>query len=137
MTGDPAQLRQLLQNLVANAVKFRAEEPPRVEVSAQRRRRGSRRGVSVADNGIGIAAEHAERIFEMFQRLHAAERLPGHRASGWRYRQEDRRTPRRVESGAEPREEGGTVFRFDAAGMIDGRRHRTSCSSRTTPPTSA
>jgi signal transduction histidine kinase len=107
VTGDPAQVRQLLQNLVANAVKFRADEPPRVEVSA-RPVDGDRVEVSVADNGIGVPADQAERIFEPFHRAAAGHEGTGiglavcarivatHRGRIW----------------AEPRKEGGTVFRF-------------------------
>ena len=73
--GDPLLLRQLLQNLIANALKFNDGHSPQVIVSA-----GYTAGtwrISVADNGIGIAAEHRERIFEMFQRLHGRERFEG------------------------------------------------------------
>jgi signal transduction histidine kinase len=66
ITGDPVQLRQLLQNLVANALKFRGEQPAEVEVWA--RRRDGEVQVTVADRGIGIAPDQAERIFEPFQR---------------------------------------------------------------------
>ena len=65
--GDPRQLRRVLQNLVTNAVKFRGDAPPRVEVSA---REGDEDWVvTVADNGIGIDGDHAGRVFGMFARL--------------------------------------------------------------------
>ncbi len=73
--ADRGQLVQLFQNLVGNALKFRAEAPPVVRVSA--RRDGAEWVFSVADNGIGIEAEHQERIFQMFQRLHGADRYSG------------------------------------------------------------
>jgi signal transduction histidine kinase len=64
--GDAGQLRRLLQNLVANAVKFRGAEPPRIAVSADR---GAERWtVTVADNGVGVAEADAGRIFGMFAR---------------------------------------------------------------------
>ena len=64
--GDPRQLRRVLQNLVGNAVKFRGEQPPRVEVGALR---GSAEWVlTVSDNGIGVAPDEASRIFGMFAR---------------------------------------------------------------------
>jgi signal transduction histidine kinase len=64
--GDAAQLRRVFQNLVANAVKFRGEEPPRVEVSALP---GSHEWVvTVRDNGPGIDPKQATRIFGMFAR---------------------------------------------------------------------
>jgi two-component system, sensor histidine kinase and response regulator len=73
--GDPGQLAQLFQNLVANAIKFCRERPPQVDISAQREGRYWR--IAVRDNGIGIAPEHGIRIFEMFQRLHAGHEYPG------------------------------------------------------------
>ena len=66
--GDRAQLRALLQNLVSNAAKFRAEErPPRVSVSALKF--GDRWTIEVADNGIGIPEDQRERVFEPMVRL--------------------------------------------------------------------
>jgi signal transduction histidine kinase len=64
--GDPQQLRRVFQNLVGNAVKFRAQDPPRVEVSAVR---GSAEWVvTVRDNGRGVDPQQATRIFGMFSR---------------------------------------------------------------------
>ena len=71
--GDATQLVQLLQNLLDNAIKFRRAQAPRVRLSACRN--GGYWRFSVADNGIGIAAEHFERIFQTFQRLHGPEYL--------------------------------------------------------------
>jgi signal transduction histidine kinase len=65
----------VFQNLVGNAVKFRGEEPPVVRVDAMRD--GDEWVFSVADNGIGIEAEYAERIFVLFQRLHSRSAYPG------------------------------------------------------------
>ncbi len=73
--ADSTQLGQLFQNLLGNAVKFRAGERPRVHVSAQRD--GKAWKFSVRDQGIGISPEHAERIFVIFQRLHGKEEYPG------------------------------------------------------------
>jgi signal transduction histidine kinase len=68
--GDRRQLRRVFQNLVGNALKFRAEEAPRVEVSASR---GSHEWiVTVRDNGIGVDPGHATRIFGMFSRASSA-----------------------------------------------------------------
>jgi signal transduction histidine kinase len=64
--GDPRQLRRLLQNLVGNAVKFRGEAPPRVEVSAHEGSEGW--VVTVRDNGIGVDSRQTSRIFAMFAR---------------------------------------------------------------------
>jgi signal transduction histidine kinase len=69
VTADPDQLERLFVNLIANAIKFRGREPPRVRVFAERDGPGWR--FSVIDNGIGIEPRHAERIFSVFQRLHA------------------------------------------------------------------
>ena len=73
--ADGSQLAQLLANLIGNGLKFHGEEPPRVRVSA--RRTGRLWTISVEDNGIGIAPEYFERIFVIFQRLHAREEYPG------------------------------------------------------------
>src|ERR1700716_2361232 len=73
--GDAAQLTQLLQNLIANAIKFRGTEAPRIAVWAQPEDAFWR--FSVQDNGIGIAPEYFDRIFVMFQRLHSRSMHPG------------------------------------------------------------
>jgi PAS domain S-box-containing protein len=73
--ADEAQLVQLFQNLVGNAIKFRSQEPPRVHVSAGQK--GSEWVFSVRDNGIGIDPQYYERIFAIFQRLHGKEEYPG------------------------------------------------------------
>lgn len=73
--GDPALLRSLFANLLSNALKFRGEAPVKIHVRAARN--PSEHVLCVADNGIGFHQEHAERAFEMFQRLHSRERYPG------------------------------------------------------------
>ncbi|MEU3462604.1 CHASE3 domain-containing protein [Streptomyces sp. NPDC006733] len=76
VSGDATQLGMLLQNLVSNALKFRsAERAPRVEVSA--RFEDGLWHFAVADNGIGIGAEYADRVFVIFQRLHTRDAYPG------------------------------------------------------------
>jgi signal transduction histidine kinase len=75
VNGDRVQLTQLFQNLLANAIKFRGQGPPRIHVSAQ-----AQEGdwlLAVQDNGIGIAPEQRERIFAIFQRLHHRSEYPG------------------------------------------------------------
>ena len=71
--GDRAQLVQLFQNLLANAVKFRGDAPPEVHVSAERK--GDEWVFSVEDNGIGIDSENTREIFKLFHRLQPE--LPG------------------------------------------------------------
>lgn len=74
--GDATQLTQLLQNLVGNGLKFRAEgRTPRVHVAAVPR--GGEWALSVRDNGIGIEEKDFARIFDVFQRLHERTRYPG------------------------------------------------------------
>lgn len=73
--GDAAQLAQLFQNLLANAIKFRGEQTPRIEVRVAPEEEFWR--FEVQDNGIGIAPEYFERIFVMFQRLHNRSKYPG------------------------------------------------------------
>ncbi len=73
--ADPLQAGQLLQNLVANAIKFRGAEHPEIRIES--RREGDLWHVSVRDNGIGFDMRFAERIFVIFQRLHARDRYPG------------------------------------------------------------
>ena len=73
--GDAGQLEQLFQNLVSNAIKFRSEEQPRVHITARRKR--TEWLFSVRDNGIGIDPQYSQRIFVVFQRLHAREERSG------------------------------------------------------------
>jgi PAS domain S-box-containing protein len=73
--ADAAQLRQLFQNLISNAIKFRGERDPEVSVTAIDQ--GEEWLFSVADNGIGIDRQYAERVFIIFQRLHARQEYPG------------------------------------------------------------
>lgn len=75
VSGDFSQLLQLLQNLIANAVKYRGADTPRLHITAQR---GKNEWVfAVRDNGIGIDEKFTERIFEIFYRLHTAQAYPG------------------------------------------------------------
>ena len=69
--GNDIQLEQLLQNLIGNAIKFHSQEPPRVHISVEQK--GENWVFSVKDNGIGIASEDRDRIFNMFQCLHRGE----------------------------------------------------------------
>jgi PAS domain S-box-containing protein len=73
--ADRTQLGQVLQNLIANAIKFHGAERPRIHISA--RCDGDAWSFAVADNGIGIPQQYQERIFVIFQRLHTIEEYGG------------------------------------------------------------
>jgi PAS domain S-box-containing protein len=76
LIADHAQLVQLFQNLVGNALKYRGPAPPRVHVSAKKN--AAREWVfSVRDNGLGIEPKYFTKIFLMFQRLHGREEFSG------------------------------------------------------------
>jgi PAS domain S-box-containing protein len=90
--GDATQLTQLFQNLIANAIKFQREIPPKIHISVCQcsqpidLRETSPTGTietknawcfAVADNGIGIEAQYLDRIFAIFQRLHTRVNYPG------------------------------------------------------------
>lgn len=74
--GDLGRLRVLFQNLFSNGLKFNTSAHPQIEVAAAEAPAG-RVAVTVRDNGIGIAAEHQERIFQIFYRLHTKAEYPG------------------------------------------------------------
>lgn len=73
--GNPIQIGQVFQNLVANAIKFHGEKSPAIHVGAEQA--NGEWVFTVADNGIGIAQEHADVIFSIFQRLHTRNEYPG------------------------------------------------------------
>ncbi len=73
--GDDRQLVELFQNLLENAIKFRSTTPPRIHVSEALD--GSVLVLSIRDDGLGVAPEYHERIFQIFQRLHLPEEYPG------------------------------------------------------------
>jgi PAS domain S-box-containing protein len=73
--ADRRQLEQLFQNLISNAIKFRGHDHPRIDVSVVRS--GDEWEFSVADDGIGIDPSHAERVFQVFERLHPRDQHEG------------------------------------------------------------
>lgn len=73
--ADPVLFRQLMQNLLSNALKFRSERQPDIEVAVTRDAAWDR--VTVRDNGIGFEPEFSDKIFEMFGRLHRRDEIAG------------------------------------------------------------
>ncbi len=74
LVAEEVMLTQLFQNLIANSIKYRGEETPRIHVSAERNAGGWL--FSVRDNGVGIDPQYADRVFGMFRRLHGPD-IPG------------------------------------------------------------
>ncbi|WP_225335256.1 sensor histidine kinase [Halomicrobium urmianum] len=73
--GDERQLRQVFQNLLANAVEYSGDAPPRIHVSVDRD--ADRWSISVSDEGVGIGPDDAERVFGVFERLDGTENPDG------------------------------------------------------------
>lgn len=74
--ADHMVLKQILQNLIANAVKFNRRNPRRIQVSWQPAPEDTIE-IAVRDNGIGIAPQYHEQIFRIFQRLHTKQEYEG------------------------------------------------------------
>ncbi len=76
--AEPVQMRQLFQNLIGNAVKYRdPNRAPIVTVSAEMAQLNGSVKIRVADNGIGFEPDQSERIFQLFQRLHGRGEYEG------------------------------------------------------------
>lgn len=73
--GDALQIGLVFQNFISNALKFRGETSPEVRITAEESLKHWK--LTIRDNGIGIAPEHQERIFKIFQRLHSRAEYPG------------------------------------------------------------
>lgn len=71
----PAEITQLLQNLIGNSIKYSGGGPPEIAVTAAPVPDGLQ--ISVADNGLGVPAEYRKKIFEPFKRLQRTSGLPG------------------------------------------------------------
>jgi len=108
LMANGSQLRQVFQTLIGNAIRFRSPEAPVVEISAERQ--GAEWMLSVADNGIGIPAEHAEDIFVIFHRLHAPADYPGNGIGLSICKKIVERHGGNIS--ATPRAGGGTIFKF-------------------------
>jgi PAS domain S-box-containing protein len=77
VVAHEATLLQVFNNLLGNALKFqRSGVLPEVQVTSERRGKGVIR-TTVRDNGIGIAPQHQNRVFKIFERLHSSETYPG------------------------------------------------------------
>ncbi|MEO5335620.1 MAG: PAS domain S-box protein [Magnetospirillum sp. WYHS-4] len=109
VVGDPAQLQLVFRHLIDNALKFHhSDRPPEVRISGETIAEGFR--FSVADNGIGIAPEYADRIFVMFKRLHTQQAYPGTGIGLAICKRVVERHGGRIWLEASP--EGGCAFRF-------------------------
>jgi light-regulated signal transduction histidine kinase (bacteriophytochrome) len=75
INGTSSLLVQLFQNLVGNALKFHGAESPRIHIGV--RAAGGMWELSCSDNGIGIGEQYADKIFVIFQRLHARDAYGG------------------------------------------------------------
>lgn len=75
LVADKIQLGHLFQNLISNAIKFRADRPPHVNITVEEKKDVYQ--FAVSDNGIGIEKEYQDRIFLIFQRLHTKEEYQG------------------------------------------------------------
>ena len=73
--ASATQMAQLFLNLIGNGIKFQGDAPPRIQIEAQLQ--PEEWLISVKDNGIGIKPQYAERIFQIFQRLHSRSEYPG------------------------------------------------------------
>ncbi|WP_026425919.1 sensor histidine kinase [Actinokineospora inagensis] len=73
--GEAPLLTSVFQNLIGNGVKFRGDQPPHITISAERA--DDDWVFTVTDNGIGIEAQYADRVFVIFQRLHGKDAYPG------------------------------------------------------------
>ncbi|RPJ03273.1 MAG: hypothetical protein EHM28_15605, partial [Spirochaetaceae bacterium] len=75
--AEPLQMRQLFQNLIGNAIKFRRlDTAPRLHITGEHNESGEA-VLRFADNGIGIPKEYTERIFGIFERLHSHREYEG------------------------------------------------------------
>ncbi len=114
IVADPAQIRQLLQNLIANALKFRrAETPPVVTLSAEGLPNG-RVSIALSDTGTGFEEKYADRIFVVFQRLHGRGEYEGSGIGLAIVRKIVERHGGAIAADGRPGE--GATFRFDLPG---------------------
>ncbi|MCW3124388.1 MAG: sensory transduction histidine kinase [Bacteroidetes bacterium] len=72
---DELQMRQLFQNVISNAIKFRSEQNPIIKISAEKTERHWQ--FKIEDNGIGIDMRYKDQVFQIFTRLHAQDKYQG------------------------------------------------------------
>jgi light-regulated signal transduction histidine kinase (bacteriophytochrome) len=76
VSGYPTEIKQLFQNLIINAVKFRKKgTAPQIKISVEKIKDSWQ--FAFEDNGIGIEKKHSEKIFNIFQRLHTRSEYEG------------------------------------------------------------
>ncbi len=123
--ADETQLLRLIENLLANAIKFRGAEPPRVHVRAEWRQ--GEWVFAVRDNGIGIDARDYDRIFAPFQRLHRNADYPGDGLGLAVARRIVERHGGRIWVESQPGK--GSTFFFTMPAVTD-RAHEQACGAR-------
>ncbi|MGC2182802.1 MAG: ATP-binding protein [Terriglobales bacterium] len=106
--ANGSQLRQVFQNLIGNALKFKGSQAPLIQISAKKE--GTEWIFTVADNGIGISGEHAESVFVIFNRLHTRTEYPGNGIGLSICKKIVERHGGKIQ--ALPRDGGGTLFKF-------------------------
>jgi signal transduction histidine kinase len=108
VTGDPSQLTQVFQNLIANAIKFHGAETPVIQIATENK--AHEWVFAVSDNGIGIAADNREDVFVIFRRLHTRTEYAGNGIGLSICRKIIERHHGRI--WVEPRAEHGCLFKF-------------------------
>jgi signal transduction histidine kinase len=108
LKANGSQLQQVFQNLIGNAIKFHGSQTPVIQISA--RKQGVEWIFSVADNGLGISAQHVESVFIIFNRLHTRTEYPGNGIGLAICRKIVERHGGKIQ--AMPHEGGGTIFNF-------------------------
>lgn len=116
--GDAAQLHQLLVNLIGNALKYRSEAPPKIQV------RGGPVGkvvrIEVRDNGIGIPPEHHDKVFDIFTRLQVQDEQEGNGVGLAICKRIIERHGGQIGVESVPGE--GSTFWFEVPGAVDATR---------------
>jgi light-regulated signal transduction histidine kinase (bacteriophytochrome) len=106
--ASAAPLIQLFQNLIANAIKYRSDQPPRIAISATKT--SSEWVFSIADNGLGIDPKYAAEVFRVFKRLHSRGKYPGTGIGLAICQKIVERYGGRI--WVEPNSSGGSIFKF-------------------------